>query len=346
MNEHAKRLAPFFGKRCVIEGAETYEGGLYFYVFDATRERALAKAAVEQAIGSWEALEDIGVRSDDVVVFGATVEADLNPQPRPAVAKAVEKHGVAGLLKIGLATPGPLIFDRRNGRAYFFPDGSASTLGKGGTKPRTVTALGIRVVTGESERKLSIGERLETTNNAAIDLLDAGAAPAKIVALVERGLGAMTYAQVRASKLDCPEHFGWLHMKRGEALEQLGRTRDAIAAYELAVGADIDDAAPLLARLKRGGSPRSRTKKSPPAKKEPMPTTQDLLKIGKARVACDRFRDGRGGVAVALDGGSTVVVTAYLADGQDEGAFGRDDRVRLVKIRRVDGHPFLVVAKA
>jgi hypothetical protein len=81
-----------------------------------------------------------------------------------------------------------------------------------------------------------------------------------------------------------------------------------------------------------------------PVKKAP-PTTEQLLEIGEARAACERFRNGQGGIAVDLADGRSIVVTAFLAPGEEEGAIRRGDRLRLAKIRRIGGAKFLVVTR-
>jgi hypothetical protein len=146
MKDYGKLLKPLYGKRCVINGASTYEGGLYFYAFDQSAEAKLSKEIIDQVVGSWDVIEEIGVVRADVVMFGATVSDDLDEEAPEEATRAIKKHGLVGLAKVGLSTPCPLFYDRATGNAYFLPDGTPSALSRDGKKSCTLDKVKLRAV--------------------------------------------------------------------------------------------------------------------------------------------------------------------------------------------------------
>jgi hypothetical protein len=136
-------LKPYFGKRCCIKGACSYESGLYFYAFDAQTDKALLKAVLDTVSDAPEYLEEVD--AEDVVIFGFATEADFDDEMPAKDRKIFAKKGLVGLAR-ELAYPSPLVYDRSTGNAYFFPDGSPSTLSKDGEKKITLDKLKIRIV--------------------------------------------------------------------------------------------------------------------------------------------------------------------------------------------------------
>jgi hypothetical protein len=136
-------LKPYFSKRCVIKNAYTYESGLYFYAFDSVKDKELLKVVKEYMSDSPDYLEDVD--PDNVVIFGFATEADFNEEISEKNKKIIAKKGLIGLAKT-LAYPSPLLYDKSNGNAYFFPDGSPSPLSKDGEKKITIDKLKISVV--------------------------------------------------------------------------------------------------------------------------------------------------------------------------------------------------------
>jgi hypothetical protein len=136
-------LKPYFGKRCVIKNANTYESGLYFYAFDAEKDLPLLKKVKEIMSDAPDYLED--AEPENIVIFGFAMEADFRAEMPAKDKKLFAKKGLISLAG-ELAYPSPLVYDKSNGRAYFFPDGSPSLLSKDGEKQITVDKLKISVV--------------------------------------------------------------------------------------------------------------------------------------------------------------------------------------------------------
>jgi hypothetical protein len=136
-------LKPYYGKRCVIRGAFTYELGLYFYAFDATTDKDLLKMVKETMSDAPDYLEDVD--AENVVIFGFAMEADFKKEMPAKDQKIFTKKGLIGLAR-ELAYPSPLVYDKSNGHAYFFPDGSPSSLSRDGEKQITLDKLKISVV--------------------------------------------------------------------------------------------------------------------------------------------------------------------------------------------------------
>lgn len=136
-------LEPYYGKRCLIKSAYTYESGLRFYAFDADKDKALLKAVTDIMSDAPDYLED--VEPENMVIFGFATEADFEDEMPEKDRKIFAKKGLIGLAR-ELAYPSPLVYDKSNGRAYFFPDGSPSPLSKDGEKQITVDKLKISLV--------------------------------------------------------------------------------------------------------------------------------------------------------------------------------------------------------
>lgn len=136
-------LMPYYGKRCVIKGAFTYESGLYFYAFDATTDKEMEKAVRETMSDAPDYLEDVD--PENVVIFGFAMEADFEKEMPAKDRKIFTRKGLIGLAR-ELAYPSPLVYDKSNGNAYFFPDGSPSCLSRDGEKNITLEKLKINVV--------------------------------------------------------------------------------------------------------------------------------------------------------------------------------------------------------
>lgn len=136
-------LKPYYGRRCLIKSAYTYESGLYFYAFDAEKDKTLLKAVMEAMSDATDYLEDIDPKN--VVIFGFATEADFEDEMPEKERKIFAKKGLTGLA-LKSAYPSPLVYDKSNGHAYFFPDGSPYPLSKDGEKMITVDKLKISVV--------------------------------------------------------------------------------------------------------------------------------------------------------------------------------------------------------
>jgi predicted DNA-binding WGR domain protein len=150
LNNWKEFLKRYYGKRCVIKNVITYEAGLYFYAFDADKEKKVCEEIFEQTVGSWSVVKELKLKPENIVMFGATLADDLDEEPdSDEVHKIFHKKGLLGLMRdMGSSCPGPLFYDRTDGSVYFFPDGTPSALSKDGEKKQTLDKLKIQIVEG------------------------------------------------------------------------------------------------------------------------------------------------------------------------------------------------------
>jgi hypothetical protein len=137
-------LKKYYGNRCVVKGAFTYETGLYFYAFDATKEEKACKKIFEMLYSPrrispaewWREVFEYLQREEkpdpeNIVLFGVTAHGDDDEEEKEEEGELIRKKGILGLVtKLGVSSPGPLVYDRTTGNTFFFPDGTPYTLAK------------------------------------------------------------------------------------------------------------------------------------------------------------------------------------------------------------------------